>query len=386
MAFTSEFSSSGQCQPLIVTRHDTVPPVEAIFASQSLKPAVLIDNEEPEETDRGLCHMKAIIFLVLWYLFSFSNLFMNKYTLDTLKVDATLLGVVQMCACISGGFLQMYFPCGMYKQPTREGRPPSFLKNMFILGTLRFTTVVLGLVALKFVAMSFTETVKSSAPIFTVFISRLLIGEQTGLYVNLSLIPVMSGLALCSATELSFNLIGFLAALATNICECSQNVFSKMLRSDERYQYTPAELQFFSSSASVFVEMPAACILMDFSKVQHNLDHTILIGLLFNGMFFHFQTITEYVLIGYISPVTHSVANTVKRALLIWMSVIIFGNKVTFLSGLGTTVVLIGVLLYNQARAFDQARLEHKQQLLAAQESESEASLTFLDKNVDLAS
>ena len=83
----------------------------------------------------------------------------------------------------------------------------------------RFTTVVLGLVALKFVAVSFTETVKSSAPIFTVLIARLMLGERTGLYVMLSLFPIMSGLALCSAYELSFNLQGFIAALATNLTE-----------------------------------------------------------------------------------------------------------------------------------------------------------------------
>jgi hypothetical protein len=35
--------------------------------------------------------------------------------------------------------------------------------------------------------------------------------------VKLSLIPVMGGLALCSANELSFNLAGFSASLATNI-------------------------------------------------------------------------------------------------------------------------------------------------------------------------
>lgn len=45
-----------------------------------------------------------------------------------------------------------------------------------------------------------------------------------------------------------------------------------------------------------------------------------------------------------------SVANTVKRALLIWLSVITFGNKVTFLGGLGTTVVIFGVLGYNKAK------------------------------------
>ena len=46
------------------------------------------------------------------------------------------------------------------------------LYSAFIFGG-RFSTVVLGLVALKFVAVSFTETVKSSAPLFTVFISQV---------------------------------------------------------------------------------------------------------------------------------------------------------------------------------------------------------------------
>lgn len=51
-----------------------------------------------------------------------------------------------------------------------------------------------------------------------------------------------------------------------------------------------------------------------------------------------------------------SVANTVKRAFLIWLSVIVFGNPVTFLSGVGTTIVLVGVMLYNQAHSIDVAR------------------------------
>lgn len=45
-----------------------------------------------------------------------------------------------------------------------------------------------------------------------------------------------------------------------------------------------------------------------------------------------------------------SVANTVKRALMIWLSILVFGNKLTFLSGLGTLIVTAGVFLYNHAR------------------------------------
>ncbi len=78
---------------------------------------------------------------------------------------------------------------------------------------------MLGLVSLKNIAVSFTETIKSSAPLFTVFISRLILGEKTGLWVNLSLLPVMGGLALTSCYELSFTYIGFCAAVATNLVD-----------------------------------------------------------------------------------------------------------------------------------------------------------------------
>lgn len=51
---------------------------------------------------------------------------------------------------------------------------------MTFLLIFRFATVVLGLVSLKNVAVSFAETVKSSAPIFTVIMSRMILGEYTG--------------------------------------------------------------------------------------------------------------------------------------------------------------------------------------------------------------
>ena len=57
--------------------------------------------------------------------------------------------------------------------------------------------------------------------------SRLMLGERTSLMVNLSLVPVVGGLALCSATEVSFTQLGFFAAVFNNCIDCVQNVFSK---------------------------------------------------------------------------------------------------------------------------------------------------------------
>jgi len=168
---------------------------------------------------------------------------------------------------------------------------------------------VLGLIALWYVPVSFAETIKSSAPVFTVFITRFVLGEQTSLLVNLSLLPVMSGLALCSAYEISFTFIGFVCSLATNLSECFQNVFSKKLLNVERYD--PSQLQFFTSLSSIIIQIPCVIVLVDFSQFFHSIytEKNLLLTYILAGISFHCQSITEYTLLSIISPVTHRYVN-----------------------------------------------------------------------------
>jgi len=65
----------------------------------------------------------------------------------------------------------------------------------------------------------------------------------------------------------------------------------------------PAELQFYTSVSSMLVQIPVSLLLVDFSALWEN--WTILPAFLLNGLFFHFQSISAYVLMDYISPVTH---------------------------------------------------------------------------------
>ena len=53
--------------------------------------------------------------------------------------------------------------------------------------------------------------------------------------------------------------------------------------------------------------------------------------------------------------------NVVKRAFMIWGSVLVFGNPVTMLGSLGTVIVFVGVLLYNQARKYEQKHTVHRE-------------------------
>uniref|UniRef100_A0A672Q3E6 Solute carrier family 35 member E2B n=1 Tax=Sinocyclocheilus grahami TaxID=75366 RepID=A0A672Q3E6_SINGR len=307
------------------------------------------------EADAGVWSSRALTYLVLWYFFSFCTLFLNKYILSLLEGEPSMLGAVQMLSTTVIGCVKTFVPCPLHHHKSRTEYPPNFLMIMLFVGLMRFTTVVLGLVSLKNVAVSFAETVKSSAPIFTVIMSRLILGEYTGFWVNLSLVPVMAGLALCTATEVSFNMLGFSAALSTNIMDCLQNVFSKKLLSGDKYKLSPPELQFYTSAAAVIMLIPAWIFLMDLPLMgkgdrSFRLSQDIVLLLLFDGVLFHLQSVTAYALMGRISPVTFSVASTVKHALSIWLSIIVFSNPITLVSAVGTLMVFLGVLLYNKAK------------------------------------
>lgn len=58
------------------------------------------------------------------------------------------------------------------------------------------------------------------------------------------------------------------------------------------------------------------------------------------------------------APPSCSVASTAKHALSIWLSIIIFGNKITSLSAVGTVLVTAGVLLYNKAKQYQREAMQ----------------------------
>ncbi|KAF5833051.1 hypothetical protein DUNSADRAFT_10757, partial [Dunaliella salina] len=77
------------------------------------------------------------------------------------------------------------------------------------------------------VAISLTHTVKTLEPAFNVLLSRLILGEVTPLPAMLALIPIMAGVGMASAGELSFNWTGFLTAMASNLTFGFRAVWSK---------------------------------------------------------------------------------------------------------------------------------------------------------------
>ena len=268
-----------------------------------------------------------------------------------------------------------------------------FIRDMSIVGILRGLTVVLGLIALEHVPVSFVETIKATAPAFTVVFARLLLQERTAQPVVMSLIPVIAGLVLCSASELRFDAVGFIAAVMNNCADCVQNVLSKRMLN----HMSPTTLQFYTSAAALTLQAPflirdvaglalglwsshhddsnmtveevqvgesSYSDLEDLDRHLSEDDHFANLAttaswhrelslshlLVLDAVFYHLQSVSAYSVMGCMSPVSQSVANTLKRALLVWASILYFGNPVTDSGIAGMGMVVLGVFLYNHTR------------------------------------
>ena len=98
---------------------------------------------------------------------------------------------------------------------------------LFPLAFAKFLSSVLAHVSIWKVPVSYAHTVKASMPIFTVVITRVALGTRHATLTYLSLLPIVGGVAVATLSEVSFDLMGLLTALAATCGFAVITIFSK---------------------------------------------------------------------------------------------------------------------------------------------------------------
>ncbi|CAI5743279.1 unnamed protein product [Peronospora destructor] len=309
---------------------------------------------------------KVAICIIGWYVTSLLTLWTNRYVVAKLRVDSNFLSLAQLSMSVAGGLGSEIYLVGwtICKSGLRQVLDNG-LKDMVLLAGARVLTVLLGLTALKYIAVSFTQTIKSSAPFFTVLLTSFLLGQSTTWKVNCSLIPIVMGLIFCSLSDSSFHVIGFVAALLSNCVDCIQNVVTKRLFNRS---YSTSQLQFYTSLIAVVMQLmyivynwlasPPATV-REFSETDRSAAFVFLV-LILDGTCFYIQSAFAYALMSMVSPVTHSVINCVKRAMLVFLSIYHYGEDVTSLNWSGMVLVIVGVYGFNAASRLERENLSAK--------------------------
>jgi len=326
-----------------------------VVAAAASAPAPALPNEEEPARKTSTLVLGAMF--ALWYVL---NIFFNIFNKEVLRATATPFTNTALQFAIGALFCGAMWTCRLHKAPKFDPKQLWMIMPLAVVHTLGnlLTNVSLGKVA-----VSFTHTIKAMEPFFSVALSSIFLGTPVTAPVLLALLPIVVGVALASISEVSFNWIGFGAAMGSNLTFQSRNVLSKKLMAkDAKKGLDNINLFSIITILSLALMAPVAYVVegtrfTPAGVAALGLDwSTIFTKACLAGLFFHGYQQVSYMILERVAPVTHSVGNCVKRVAVIVSSVIVFQNPVSPLNAVGTCIALLGVFAYSRVKAAEAAK------------------------------
>ncbi|CAG9461747.1 unnamed protein product [Pedinophyceae sp. YPF-701] len=288
-------------------------------------------------------------FIAFWYALNVAFNLQNKSIYKFFPFPWTVSAVHVVVGAIYCGAMYLV---GLKK--ASFGRPIDGDEFKAIVGpaTMHALGHIAANISFAAVAISLSHTVKTLEPAFSVVLQSIFLGQPTPLPVIMSLVPIIGGVAMASAAELSFNWTGFISAMLSNLTFGFRAVLSKKamntiknLDSTAIYAYTTLISCFVCVPAALVFEGPklAAGMEQAIATVGATKFYTSLAAV---GLLYHLYNQFAFNTLGRVNPVSHGVCNVVKRVVIIYSSVLFFGNVLTPKTQMGTTIALAGTALY----------------------------------------
>lgn len=322
--------------------------------------AAVIDSASatpiPAADEKGFSHKLKIGGLFgLWYILNIGYNIYNKKVLNLVPELTYSIGFLQL-------FLGLFYVIpiwmlGIRKTPVLNSEE---LKNLIPVAVLHTLTHLGAVVSLGAGAVSFTHIVKAAEPAVSAALSAVVLKSFLPLPVYLSLLPVMGGVALASLTELSFNWLSFGGAMVSNVASAARGIVGKISMGKPVGQNMNAvNLYAVMTILASIMTLPVAVIL-EGNKVVPTLKALIaagngkalLVQTLLSAVFYYLYNEVAFLALDNVAPVTHALGNTIKRVVIILTSVIVFGTKMTTQGVLGSSIAILGVLLYSLAKDY----------------------------------
>lgn len=270
------------------------------------------------------------LYVLAWFLANGTTVIFNKYIFQELSFRNPLsLTLIHMTVQTILAVLTID-GLGAVKKVEVDRR--DYYRKIVIISLVFCSNICLGNVALRFVPVSFMQTVKSLTPATTACLQFVIFRSRLTRQAILSLIPVTLGVALASVTELEFHMGGFIAALTSCVLTGLKFVLSAQMLQG-RYKLDSINMLYYMAPPSICVLFPFA-VALEYSKVVEWVNEpqrsTFELGLLvLSGVVSFILNVSLFVVLKATSSVTVTVAGNVKTVLVIGVSILIFQNAVT---------------------------------------------------------
>jgi solute carrier family 35 protein E3 len=291
---------------------------------------------------------KAVVSILLWWSTNIVTVLANKWIFQILRFSfpLTLTGV-HMLVCSIGAYLtlRVFKTVPFIQIPLNK-----CLSNVFPLAFIFFVNIILGNISLRYIPVSFMQTVKSAVPACTVLLQvfGLKMTFPTGIY--MALIPVVGGVAMATLTEINFEMIGFSCALFSCLTTALQSVLSSVLLTGEN-RLDSVNLLYYMAPLAFVVNLPFAYMYEMQGVINHSYEdvsaHVVVMLLLLSGFVAFLLNLSVFFAIKSTSALTFTVFGNLKVVIVIILSVIIFQNEITVWNGVGCVVAFVGICLYS---------------------------------------
>lgn len=313
--------------------------------------------------------LKFIVVCLMWYICSAGGNIIGKLVLNQFPFPMT----VTMTQLVS---ISVYMePIFWFLQTPNTGNIPRsyYFKLILPLAFGKFFSSVSSHISMWKSTVSYAHTVKATLPLFTVVLSRVLLGETQTLYVYLSIVPIILGVVIATLTEISFEMLALCSALVATLGFSLQSIFSKKCLKDTGINHL--RLLVLLSRIATVLFLPVWFLYdgrnIANSDVFENTDvMKSFLLLVLDGIFYMMHNVFAFTVIAMVAPLSYSVANAMKRVVIIGASLFLLKNPVTTMNVAGMLVACFGVLCYNKAK-YDQNKARRRAETLPYVHSET---------------
>jgi len=298
---------------------------------------------------------KILFFFLLWYA-------LNVWYNDTNKTVLKVLNLPWLISAVQLGMgLFLYtaplYALGLRKPPKLSGGDAaSVLPVALIHGVGQCVTVM----SLGAGSLAFVNVVKSLEPLFNVIFGGIFMNDWLPWQVNSCLLPVIGGVAVASAADLSFTWDCFAFAMGSNVAFSLRGVLSKKSMGKGIGENMDAGNTFAVLTAFAFLAVLPVALAIEGPTMVAEWNKAIATGvysqnelimrIVASGLSFYLYNEVSFYTLDSVHPITHAVGNTIKRVILILFSVVRFGTPMTTQSAVGSTIAISGVFAYSVAK------------------------------------
>lgn len=230
--------------------------------------------------------------------------------------------------------------------------PEDRWRRIFPMSFVFCVNIVLGNVSLRYIPVSFMQTIKSFTPATTVVLQWLVWRKYFDWRIWASLIPIVGGILLTSVTELSFNMMGFCAALFGCLATSTKTILAESLL--HGYKFDSINTVYYMAPFATMILAVPAMLLEGPGVLLWFQTHTSIVSSLIiifsSGVLAFCLNFSIFYVIHSTTAVTFNVAGNLKVAVAVMVSWLIFRNPIAAMNAVGCAITLLGCTFYGYVR------------------------------------